>query len=82
MRPAVPRAALSMAAGAAVGMIMLSLLPSLLRVVVAAVLKDVGLLLKPLNLLKSRNLLRLAHRMGAAAVLAGVGRRGSITRNK
>ena len=82
MRPAVPRAALSMVAGAAVGMIMLSLLPSLLRVVVAAVLKDVGLLLKPLNLLKSPNLLRLAHRMGAAAVLAGVGRRGSITRNK
>ena len=71
-----------MAVGAAVGMIMLSLPPSLLRVVVAAVLKDVGLLLKPLNLLKSRNLLRLAHRMGAAAVLAGVGRRGSITRNK
>ena len=82
MRPAVPRAALSMVAGAAVGMIMLSLPPSLLRVVVAAVLKDVGLLLKPLNLLKSLNLLWLAHRMGAAAVLAGVGRRGSITRNK
>ncbi len=82
MRPAVPRAALSMAAGAAGGMIMLSLPPNLLRVVVAAVLKDVGLLLKPLNLLKSPNLLRLAHRMGAAAVLAGVGRRGSITRNK
>ena len=78
MRPAVPRAALSMAAGAAVGMIMLSLPPNLLRVVVAAVLKDVGLLLKPLNLLKSRNL----HRMGAVVVLAGVGRRGSITRNK
>ena len=71
-----------MVAGAAVGMIMLSLPPSLLRVVVAAVLKDVGLLLKPLNLLKSLNLLRLAHRMGAAVVLAGVGRRGSITRNK
>ena len=71
-----------MAAGAAVGMIMLSLPPSLLRVVVAAALKDAGLPLKPLNLLKSPNLLRLEHRMGAAAVLAGVGRRGSITRNK
>ena len=82
MRLAVPRAALSMAAGAAVGMIMLSLPPNLLRVVVAAVLKDVGLLLKPLNLLKSLNLLWLAHRMGAVAVLAGVGCRGSITRNK
>ena len=82
MRPAVPRAALSMAAGAAVGMIMLSLPPNLLRVVVAAVLKDVGLLLKPLNLLKNPNLLRLAHLMGAVVVLAGVGRRGSITRNK
>ena len=82
MRPAVPRAALSMAVGAAVGMIMLSLPPNLLRVVVAAVLKDVGLLLKPLNLLKSPILLRLAHSMGAAAVLAGVGRRGSITCNK
>ena len=82
MRPAVPRAALSMVAGAGVGMIMLSLPPSLLRVVVAAALKDAGLPLKPLNLLKSRNLLRLAHRMGAAVVLAGVGRRGSITHNK
>jgi len=32
--------------------------------------------------MKSLDLLWLAHRVGAAAVLAGVGRRGSITRNK